>query len=206
MRKKRERPSDKELLKGLKRLLAAKGRLTQNLIIESRNLASTTTYYNHFGTLRRIYELIGYQPDPSAFVRIDHRTRTLCLREEIVGTLKAMFPAKVTVLPREKRGRAILMIDDDFKVSLIICPTCRSTEGKLRWTLEPVPAEREYITLLCRLNSRNNGFHSFYMFQRVDRPKQCRLKQNDKWLTTGKRLLELSDFYAEAKRITSIVN
>jgi DNA invertase Pin-like site-specific DNA recombinase len=204
MRKKRERTRDKELLRGLKRLLAAKGRLTQNLISEARNLASTATYYSHFGTLRRSYELIGYDPGQSAFVRTDHRIRTLRLREEIVGALKAMFPERVTVLPRGKRGRAILSIDGDFKVSLIICPTCRTAKGKLRWTLEPVPTEREYITLLCRLNSRNNGFHSFYMFQRVDRPKQCRLKEDDTWLTTGKRLWELSDFYGEAKRIFSI--
>jgi DNA invertase Pin-like site-specific DNA recombinase len=206
MRKKRERTSDKELLRALKRLLAAKGRLTQNLIAETRNVASTGTYYTHFGTLRHTYELIGYHPAQSAFVRTDHRIRTLRLREEIVGTLRAMFSEHVTVLPREKRGRAILSIDHSFKVSLIICPTCRTGSGKIRWTLEPVPAEREYVTLLCRLNSGNNGFHSFYIFPRVDRARQCRLKEDDRWLTTGSRLLELSEFYAEAKRSSANAN
>jgi DNA invertase Pin-like site-specific DNA recombinase len=201
MRKKRERTSDRELLKRLKQLLAAKGRLTQNLIAETRSVASTATYYNHFGTLRHTYELIGYCPAESAFLRTDHRFRTLHLREELIRTLTAMFPKNVAVLPREKRGRAILLIDDRFKVSVIMCPTFQSEERKIRWTLEPVPAECEYVTLLCRLNSGNDGFHSFYLFRHLDRPKQCRLKEHDIWLTTGKSLLELSEFYAEAKRI-----
>ena len=200
MRKKREKTSDGELLKRLKRLLAVKGRLTQNLIAEARSLASTATYYNHFGTLRRTYELIGYHPAQSAFLRTDHRFRTLRLREELVCTLTAMFPKNVVVLPREKRGRAILWIDDRFKVSVIMSPTFRSEKRKIRWTLEPVPAEGENVTLLCRLNSDNDGFHSFYVFHRVDRPKPCRLREDDKWLATGKRLLELSQFYAEVKR------
>ena len=84
---------------------------------------------------------------------------------------------------------------------MIICPTRRTGNNKIRWTLQPVPREREYITLLCRLNPGNNGFHSFYMFSGVDRAKQCRLKKDDTWLTTGKRLLELSEFYGEASRI-----
>jgi DNA invertase Pin-like site-specific DNA recombinase len=197
MRKKRERTSDKELLGALKRLLAAKGKLTQNLIAETRNVASTATYYSHFGTLRHTYDLIGYHPPKGAFVRTDHRIRTQHLREEIVGMLTAMFPENITVLPREKRGRAILSIDQIFKVSVIICATCRTGSGKIRWTLEPVPAEREYVTLLCRLNSANNGFHSFYIFPRVDRARQCRLKEDDGWLNRGKRLLALSEFYAE---------
>jgi hypothetical protein len=204
MRKKRERTSDKELLRALKRLLVAKGRLTQNLIAETRNVASTATYYTHFGTLRHTYDLIGYHPPQGAFVRTDHRMRTQRLREEIVGTLMAMFPENITVLPREKRGRAILSIDQTFKVSVIICATCRTGSGKIRWTLEPVPAEREYVTLLCRLNSGNNGFHSFYMVPRVSMARQCRLTEDDRRLTTGSRLLELSGFYAEAKRTFSI--
>ncbi len=183
----------------MKRLLAAKGRLTQNLIAETPNVASTATYYNHFGTLRHTYELIGYRAPQSAFLRTDHRFRTLRLREELVCTLTAMFPKNVAVLPREKRGRAILLIDNRFKVSVIICPTFRSEKRKIRWTLEPVRAEREYVTLLCRLNSDNDGFHSFYVFQRIGRSKQCRLREDDKWLATGKRLLELSQFYAEVK-------
>ena len=53
-----------------------------------------------------------------------------------------------------------------------------------------MPAEREYVTLLCRLNPANNGFHSFYILPRVDRARQCRLKEDDKWLNTGSRLAE----------------
>lgn len=206
MRKKRERTSDKELLRALKRLLAAKGRLIQNLIAETRSVASTATYYSHFGTLRHVYDLIGYHPPQGAFIRTDHRVRTQRLREEIVGKLRAMFPENVTVLPREKRGRIILSIDRSFRVSVIICATCRTGGGKIRWTLEPVPAEREYVTLLCRLNSANNGFHSFYILPRVDRARQCRLKEDDKWLNTGSRLAELSEFYAEAKRTSANAN
>jgi len=76
----------------------------------------------------------------------------------------------------------------------------RSKKNLLRRMRKNVPTEPEYVTLLCRLDSGNNGFHSFYILPRVDRARQCRLREDDRWLNSGSRLLEFSDFYAAAKR------
>jgi hypothetical protein len=71
-----------------------------------------------------------------------------------------------------------------------------------RWKFRPGPVpERENMTLLCRVNPDDKGFHSFYIFRRVESSKTRQLKEHDRWLETGERLSQLSDFYLAAKRL-----
>ncbi len=137
------------------------------------------------------------------FDKSDHRQHTQLIRQELINRLKAMFPQNVTVFRLARKMRLILRLDNQLRVSIVICPTARTSTGKLRWVLIPIPAEREYATLLCRLNSKNDRFHSFYMFPRVDLLTYHRFKENDPWLASGKRLKDLSEFYEVAKRLAT---
>jgi DNA invertase Pin-like site-specific DNA recombinase len=55
LRKDANRWSDEELLDKLRRLLARKGKLSVRQIAAMRGMPSTTTYYQHFGSFRRLY-------------------------------------------------------------------------------------------------------------------------------------------------------
>jgi hypothetical protein len=55
--------SDEELLQRLRRLLRAKGDLTEN-IIDRSDLPNSCTYRNRFGSISRAYRLIGFVADP----------------------------------------------------------------------------------------------------------------------------------------------
>ena len=194
---------DEKLLKKLKRLLAVKGQLSERIISAKRGVPSTATYHSHFGNFRRIYELVGYRPRVGTFDKSDHRQHTQLIRQELINRLKAMFPQNVTVFRLARKMRLILRLDNQLRVSIVICPTARTSTGKLRWVMIPIPAERVYATLLCRLNSKNDRFHSFYMFPRVDLLTYHRFKENDPWLASGKRLKDLSEFYEVAKRLAT---
>ena len=189
---------DDLLLKKLKRLLAAKGRLSQNIIRDARSVPSTSTYYDHFGGLRRVYELMGYQPAPRTFDRTEHLLRTMRLRRELLDRLRAMFPQHVEVFSRGGT-RSILRVDKVLRVSIAICRSSRLKTGKLRWALLKAPSENGYVTLLCRMNSKNESFESFYLFPKVNRLRHRTFKANDGWLRTGRRLKSLSEFYGMVK-------
>jgi hypothetical protein len=189
-------------LNGLRQLLKAKGKLTQNLIKEARNLPNLATYFYRLGPFRRIYELIGYGATAGAFDRADSRKGTLRLRAELLARIAAMFPQNVTFVRLPRKMRSIMRLDNVLDVSLIICPSYQTERGSLRWILTPVACERHHITLLCRLNSENTDFHSFYIVPSVDRLKPCKLRDNDPWLTMGMRLHELSQFYDTAKALS----
>lgn len=54
--------SNEELLVSLRELLRQRGRLNTAIIAKSRRVPSFQTYYRRFGSLTRVYELIGYSP------------------------------------------------------------------------------------------------------------------------------------------------
>jgi len=56
------RKTDDQLLRELRALLEAKGRLTSEIVDHASGMASTRTYWFRFGGLLKAYELIGYTP------------------------------------------------------------------------------------------------------------------------------------------------
>lgn len=54
------RYSDRQLLDGLRRLLAREGRLTYKLVAAAKDLPDWTTYKQRFGSLREAFRQIGY--------------------------------------------------------------------------------------------------------------------------------------------------
>jgi DNA invertase Pin-like site-specific DNA recombinase len=202
----KRRHTDEQLLNGLRRLLKAKGKLTQNLIAEARNLPNIATYFYRLGSFRKIYELVGYAATPGAFVRADSRKATLKLRADLLAGIAELFPQNVTFVRMPRKMRCIMRFDDALDISVIICPSYRTKRGALRWILTPIDCERDHITLLCRLNSENTGFHSFYLVPCVDRLKPCKLKDDDPWLKKkGTRLDQLSQLCEAAKALSSRV-
>ncbi len=58
--------SDDEMLLRLKGLYLQFGRLTSVIIDEAKDLPRSATYRDHFGSLGRAYQLVGYFPTASA--------------------------------------------------------------------------------------------------------------------------------------------
>jgi len=201
LQKRRQRTSDEELLKGLKRLLKRRGKLTQKLIEETPYVASICTYFHHFGSLRRLYKILGYRPAKGAFIRSDSRMNTMNLRAELVSQIATMFGHNMTVFQLPRHMRLLIRFDDSVCISVILCPSCRTPHGYLRWKLNPIPQEAGFVTLLCRLNAENNGFDSFLMFRRISRVKPCRLKKSSDWFKNGVPLNDLSQLREVAKRL-----
>jgi DNA invertase Pin-like site-specific DNA recombinase len=100
--------TDQQLLEALRRLLAQEGRLSLNLVKESPDVPSPSTYRLRFGSLRKAYELIGYGR-ADQFGAIDLRRRTQALREELVAHIAALFPSDVSVVRRGGRWRPIAL-------------------------------------------------------------------------------------------------
>jgi hypothetical protein len=56
--------SKSEMLASLRRLLRKHGKLTEEIITASAESPSTGTYVTRFGSMRRAYSMIGYDPGP----------------------------------------------------------------------------------------------------------------------------------------------
>jgi len=185
--------SDDELLDSLRALLATKGRLSLNLIKNSADVPSPSTYRHRFGSLRRAYELIEYGR-PTQFGPIDLRRRTQALREQLISQIAGMFPDQMSVVRRGGRWRSRLRMKNSLIVSVLVARSVRVWKKTVRWRVDPVQHERGHVTLLARLDESNNSFLDFYVFPNLNRVKRFDLRLMDDWLNRGQKLSNLGAF------------
>jgi len=194
--------SDEEVLGSLRALLAREGRLSLRLIKNSPDVPSPSTYRLRFGSLRRAYELIGYGR-PEQFGSIDLRRRTQALRKDLVAKIAALFPKDVMVVSRGGRWRSRLRLRNGLVVSILIARSIRAWRDTVRWQIDPVQRERKCVTLLARLDSKNQAFLDFHVLPHIDRPRRFHICQSDRWLSRGLLLNDLSAFCELVRQVRS---
>lgn len=162
--------SDEELLDHLRRLYTEHGQLSGVLIDQSDALPSASTYRTRFGSLRRAYELIGYQ------------TNFDSERAEINARLRAMYPDIVdeTLAQIKHIGGQVTQAPDtglfnlnrELQVSLVLSRCQTSGDGRYRWRVRFDPERFQAdLTLVIRLNHYNDGALDYYLLPWLDLPK-----------------------------------
>ena len=91
----------------------------------------------------------------------------------------------------------MLLIDDSFMVSILLCRS-KSKRGAPYWVLEPNPAERPFVTLLCTMNDRHDRVRDYFLLPCMNLLKRTYF--SDSFLRTAVRLRNLKDFYSEVKK------
>jgi DNA invertase Pin-like site-specific DNA recombinase len=190
--------SDEEILERIRRLLKTKGRLSETILRNARGMPCTGTLHNHFGTYRQLYEKVGYLMGAEDIHNGTQSERSMKLRQNLVSTIKELFPEHVTVTHLPHRSRSILWVDNSFMVSVLLCRTKRK-HGTLCWAVDPNPAEQGCVTLLCTMNSRHNRVIDCFALPTMDGYK--RTCMHDSWFLRAVKLRNLSDFYTIVKKL-----
>ena len=192
--------SDEKILKRIRRLLKAKGRLSEKLFQNARGMPSTGTIHKYFGTYQHLYERIGYSLEAHYVERTDRLLHSNLLRRALGNELEKLFPDHVDVKYSARGGRSMLRIDDAFMVSILFCGLEKTETGRC-WMLRPVEAERNCITLLCLLSLRHDRVLRYYVAPSQGEWKCKRLYRSSSFWRNTVRLVQLSDFYASVKRV-----
>jgi DNA invertase Pin-like site-specific DNA recombinase len=193
--------SDDQILQRVRRLLRSKGRLSETLLLNARGMPSTSTIHNHFGSYRQLYQKVGFHLEAEDIFKGEQCDRSLRLRRSLVDKIVKLFPAHVEITHLPLRTRSILMIDQRFMISVLLCRTKQRKGGSLHWVVEPNRAEREHITLLCTMNRAHDRVLGHYLFPRMDWLRSHRLHKNDPCLRAAKKLSSLSEFYDAATKL-----
>jgi hypothetical protein len=193
--------SNEELLQSLRALLAKEGRLTLNLIKNSPDTPSPTTYRLRFGGLRTAYKLIGYGL-PDQFSSLSVRARTQALREEIVNQLITTFPGEMSIVRKGGRWRTRLRMKNGRIATVLIVRSVAKDGAPSKWQIDPVPHEMQHITLLALLKRNNAAVLDMYVFPNMDRRTRFEIRADDLWLNRGTRLHSLLQFYQVSNAIT----
>ena len=159
--------SDEALLSKLKHLLNQRGKLSNRLISKARGMASISTYFNHFGGLRRIYSMIGYSAEAGTFLKTDSRKSSILIRDRLIAQIKALFSSEIVVFNKDRHLRPVLVAYGDTRVAVRICRQRCTGPGTVRWRLICGNGQQQDATLLCLLNRENKRISQFHLIPRI---------------------------------------
>lgn len=200
-KKRNRRMSDEELIRRLRKLYLRKGRLSTGIVEAARGVRSKAECIRRWGSILKVYELVGYTPPRSAVSVSEHLGRTRLLREAFIKRLANLFPARIQSFRMPYHRWEAVMLADGTIVRLMFAHRYRThTQDLDRWQLVPFSTRRHHITLLCLLDSDDETIHRFYLMPEMQLKKEYQLKGlNDSWLKNGVMLHSLSDFYDEVQ-------
>ncbi len=158
--------SDQEMLEHLKTLYGRHGRLSGIVIDEVENGPSSGAYLHRFGSLPRAYALIGYDPGRDyGYIEINRN-------------LRRMFPTVVEDMLRRIRdlggsvrrdlASGLVIINDEFSISLVIARCEETRAGSLRWTIRLETGLAPDITVAARMAPDNHDIQDYYLLPSID--------------------------------------
>ena len=198
-RKLHERPrfrSNEELLERLRGLLKKAGRLSPRIIETTAGIPTFNTLVHRFGSLKNVYELLGYRPTPG---NREIRAKVNKLRTDLLKDILRTFPGQVKLMKRLPPGSDYLNFPGSgLTLSVLASASVPNRGGGLRWCLH-MENERPNIVLLARCNSANDGFQDFWVMPPMQPAGRYRLTEEDAWLLQGQRIGKLSQLHVAVR-------
>lgn len=192
--------SDEELLQLLKNVVASKGIISGFIIDEMEELPSSSIYRRRFGSLLRVYELIGYDPRRDyRYIEINRELRRQFSRQMslLCGELAAIGASVV-----HDDETDLLHINNEFSVSVVIARCRATTAGRLHWKVRFDTGLLPDITIVMRMDQYNEHVFDYYLLPSIDvmLPK-LRLLQRNPFGLDAYRFSSLDFFLDLARRI-----
>jgi len=158
--------SDDDMLDRLRLLYESRGYLSAALIDEAEHLPASGVYARRFGGLRRAYEMVGFTSDQDyRYININRALRALHPRV-IADTVSGIKRAGGSVA--QAGARDLIIVNDEFTVSIVIARCFESTTGLLRWPVHFDTVAAPDITVAVRMNKNNSGVLDYYLLPSLD--------------------------------------
>lgn len=187
------------VLNAMKMLWRKEGKLSQLLVMKSKDIPSTGTYWRRFGGLRKVYELIGYSGRQSSTLITHTRRRMNEIRLSLLNSIVDAFPGQVSSGRKNWRERLRLRLRNNMVITVYVCRPHRIGDGSLRWYLDTARCECCRLSLIARLNETYSGFMDFYLLPCIRRITRLTLKANDRRLLIGVRFTDINNFLSAIK-------
>lgn len=191
--------SNDEMLNRLRALHERQGWLSGILINEAEDMPSSSAYAHRFGSLVRAYELIGYTPDRDfRYVEINRHLRKLY--PEIVESAIKRIQALGGRVRREFTND-LLVLNEEIKVSIIICRCLQTYGGGNRWKVHLDSGLLPDITIAIRMSPGNKDPLDYYLLPAIDiEDPKIRLADNNHFALEAYRFDNLEPFFLLLER------
>ena len=199
IRERNRKYSDDELLSRLKSLHEKHGLLSGIIIDESDFTPSSSVYQNRFGSLLRAYELIGYTPDRDySYIEINKNLREYH-RELVQDTINTIDKYGGILEQNSKTG--ILYLNNELKVSVIVCRCKRLPSGSYRWNFHLETGLEPDITIAIRMDTDNQKAVDYYILPSIDITEdKLKVKEQNDFTLDLYRFDSLEAFFLMSER------
>jgi DNA invertase Pin-like site-specific DNA recombinase len=158
--------SDEEMLVRLRKVLMKKGKLSATIIDASPGLPSVSAYLLHFGTLRKIYRLIGYTGNQGYWDKLTAHKRWVTLHLGNAAHLREAFEkagSRATFDPSTE----CLRIDNAVNICFGVAKWRKYKGRPLRWTLRRRVRWPKGWVVALRLGENNESILDYVLLLSV---------------------------------------
>jgi DNA invertase Pin-like site-specific DNA recombinase len=160
------RYTNEELIERLRVLYQHRGFLSGLVINEAENMPSTAVYAHRFGSLVRAYQMVGFTPDRDyRYLEVNKFLRRF--HPEIVNQTESRIATLGGVVRRDA-ATDLLMINDEFSISLVLARCQTPESGRHHWKVRFDTSLAPDITVAVRLDYSNQAALDYYLLPRLD--------------------------------------
>ena len=195
--------SDEVVLRELKTLWKRRGTLSESVIDRARGVPAVSSLKHRFGSMVKVYELLGFEPAPSHAIRTAKSKMMLRLRGQVFASIRESFPYEVTFTRPSTRHRYCIEFPDVGYVAVVLCRSCDKPDGLRYWLMAVRAATRNLPALVCLLSRNNESIEAYYVMAKIDALTRMTLTPKDPWFQGGIRLESLTELHSalvEVKR------
>ena len=186
--------SDDQMLDRLRVILSERGKLSSEIIQDSRSCPGLTTYYKRIGGLLNAYTRLGYLR-PDLMAEATSRQRLMLLRANLIKDLIVQSGGELQEFRPGRVYRALLKRRRTGLLISVVLVRCYSGCGRSpRWIVQPPMSERKRVSVLAFLDESNSRILQGRVFPRIsERKKAMHVAENSQWLNSGLLLQGTTD-------------
>jgi hypothetical protein len=159
-----------EILRSLAQLFAEKGCLTTEMINAAGGLPHSTLYRKRFGSLKRAYELVGYQQEKN-FQYYDGRRAVTATIASVAAELSTQIRTAGRTVDFDERT-STLTINDAATVSIFVARSVRLPTGSLRWKIGRKIGRCSNLVVVARMKETNESILDYYLLPHSEIPER----------------------------------
>ena len=193
--------SNDQMITALQKLLRDRGYLSGLIIDEAESLPSSSAYQSRFGSLLRVYALVGYTPDRDyRYIEINRALRRM--HPNIVADVIAGIEQAGGTVEQDP-ATELLNVNGEFTASIVVVRCRTTTAGSLRWRIRFDFGLWPDITVAVRMDGLNQNHLDYYLLPRIDMTAaRLQLAEDNGISLDAYRFPTLGAFFALAARVS----
>jgi DNA invertase Pin-like site-specific DNA recombinase len=193
--------SNENVICQLKALWKRRGTLSESIIDQARGIPAVSSLRRRFGSMVKVYEMLGFKTAPIYAVRTAKAKCMVHLRAQVFASIREAFPYEVTFERMSRRHLYCFAFPDVGKVGVVLCRSIEKPEGLRYWLMYTQAVPRDLPVLVCLLSSDNESIEVHYVMPKVDAVTKMTLTPRDPWFQGGIRIESLTELHSALREV-----